>query len=378
MIPFLDLKQINAQYESELKQAAARVIDSGWYILGKEVEAFEQEFAAYCGVDHCIGISNGLDALKLILKAYDFGAGDEIIVPSNTYIASILAISEVGATPVLVEPDITTYNLDPKLVERAITNKTKAILAVHLYGRAADMKALGEIAKRHGLKLIEDAAQAQGVHYKGHKTGNLGDAAGFSFYPGKNLGALGDAGAVTTNDPVLAAKIRALRNYGSTVKYENLEKGFNHRLDEMQAALLRVKLPHLDSENARRQEIAAQYAAEIRNPAIELPAMPDDFQESVWHVFVVRTENRKQLQEYLLKNGVQTMVHYPIPPHKQQAYSEWNGQSFPVSEKIHAEVLSLPISPVQSKEDTAYIIETINQYQLEEAAERRVENGHSI
>lgn len=365
MLPFLDLKKVNKQHQYKLKEAVNRVIDSGWYILGEEVAAFEKEFANYCGAKHCIGVSNGLDALKLILKAYDFGAGDEIIVPSNTYIASIIAISEVGATPVLVEPSESTFNIDPARIEEKITDKTKAILAVHLYGQAADMKPIQDLANRYNLKVIEDAAQAQGAVYHGKKTGNLVDAAGFSFYPGKNLGALGDAGAITTNDDVLAEKIRALRNYGSYVKYENLYKGYNHRLDEIQAAILRVKLPHLDQENAWRRELATMYSEGIKNEYIELPKMPENKEEHVWHVFVIRTYKRQQLQAYLNENGVQTVIHYPIPPHKQMAYEEWNDAGYPISEGIHETVLSLPISPVQTKEDTQVIINLLNAFECE-------------
>lgn len=362
MITFLDLKKINNQYADELKTAAARVIDSGWYILGEEVAAFEKEFAAYCGVKHCIGVSNGLDALKLILKAYDYGPGDEIIVPSNTFIASIMAISEVGATPVLVEPDLSTFNINPDLIKEKITPKTKAILVVHLYGQVVDMDPIQEIAKLHQLKVIEDSAQAQGAVYKGRKTGGLGDAAGFSFYPGKNLGALGDGGAITTNDSELATKLFTLRNYGSPKKYESLYKGYNHRLDEIQAAFLRVKLSHLDRENVARREIAKLYLNSIINPHILLPIEPVEIKESVWHVFVIRTNDRGKLQSYLLGHGVQTLVHYPIAPHQQEAYKEMNKDSYPISEKIHAEVLSLPISPVQSYENTKQIIEILNNY----------------
>ncbi|WP_313893784.1 DegT/DnrJ/EryC1/StrS family aminotransferase [Psychrobacillus sp.] len=362
MIPFLDLKKVNEQHSQELKLAATRVIDSGWYINGEEVTAFEQKFAAYCGVRHCIGVSNGLDALKLILRAYEIGPGDEVIVPSNTYIASVLAISEVGATPILVEPNIESYNIDPSLIESKITSSTKAILVVHLYGLVADMDLILEIAEKHQLKVIEDAAQAHGAIYNGKRTGNLGDAAGFSFYPGKNLGALGDAGAITTNDDDLATKLIALRNYGSHKKYENLYKGYNHRLDEMQAALLQVKLPHLDGENEIRRIIANRYLAEIVNPSIILPKKPTDTEQTVWHVFVVRTKERNRLQTYFLDNGIQTVIHYPVPPHKQAAYNEWESFTYPISEKIHSEILSLPISSVQTEEETKKIIEAINKY----------------
>jgi len=362
MIPFLNLREINAQYNFELKEAASRVIDSGWYILGQEVEKFEQSFAEYCGVHHCIGVSNGLDALKLILKAYGFGPGDEIIVPSNTYIASILAISEVGATPILVEPDISTYNISPLQIEKCISIRTKAILVVHLYGKTAEIDEIQVIADRYHLKVIEDAAQAHGAIYKGKKTGNLGDAAGFSFYPGKNLGALGDAGAITTNDSELAKKILALRNYGSSIKYENLFKGYNHRLDEMQAALLHVKLKHLDTENEFRRMIANAYLTSIANPRITLPSISRQSSENVWHVFVVRTDERDRLQAYLSDHGIQTVIHYPIPPHLQEAYSELKNHKYPISELIHREILSLPISPVQSKADTKKIIEVVNHF----------------
>lgn len=362
MIPFLNIRDINAQYNCELKKAAERVIDSGWYILGQEVEKFEQSFAEYCGANHCIGVSNGLDALKLILKAYGFGPGDEIIVPSNTYVASILAITEVGATPILVEPDIRTYNISPLQIEKSISIRTKAILVVHLYGKTVEIDEIQVIADRYHLKVIEDAAQAHGAIYKGKKTGNLGDAAGFSFYPGKNLGALGDAGAVTTNDSELAKKVFALRNYGSSIKYENIYKGFNHRLDEMQAALLHVKLKYLDKENEIRRVIANEYLTSIANPLITLPSFPRQSSENVWHVFVVRTEERDRLQSYLSDHGIQTVIHYPIPPHLQEAYSELKNHKYPISELIHREILSLPISPVQSKADTKEIIEVVNHF----------------
>lgn len=362
MIPFLNLQKVNEQYALELKEAAIRVIDSGWYIHGKEVEKFEQAFAEYCNVNYCIGVSNGLDALKLILKGYGYGPGDEIIVPSNTYIASILAISEVGATPILVEPNRHTYNIDPVKIEKSISEKTKAILVVHLYGKTADIKEINKIANKNSLKVIEDAAQAQGAEYYGKKTGNLGDAAGFSFYPGKNLGALGDAGAITTNDQQLANKLVALRNYGSHQKYENQYKGYNHRLDEMQAAFLSVKLNYLDKENEIRREIAKQYLTLISNPLITLPVASKNVLEDVWHVFVIRTTQRDRLQSFLLNQGIQTVVHYPIPPHLQKAYKEMNHIEYPISEQIHKDVLSLPISPVQSTEETQKIIEVINHF----------------
>jgi dTDP-4-amino-4,6-dideoxygalactose transaminase len=370
MIPFLDLKKINAQYQTELKEACARVIDSGWYVLGKEVADFEKEFATYCETKHCLGVANGLDALILILRAYiELGVmqkGDEVIVPSNTYIASILAISENGLTPVLVEPDINTFNLDPTLIEQAITDKTKAILTVHLYGQVTGMDEINAIAKKYNLKVIEDCAQAHGALYKGNegeikKVGSLGDAAGFSFYPGKNLGALGDGGAVTTNDKELANTIDALRNYGSHEKYKNQFKGMNSRLDEIQAAMLRVKLGHLDKEISARQGVAQSYLQEINNPLIELPVF-EDVNAHVWHLFVIKTKKREHLVKYLADNGVQTLVHYPIPPHKQGAYSEWENESFPISEQIHDQVLSLPISPVLSSDELNSVIRLVNGY----------------
>jgi len=375
MIPFLDLKKINAQYQTELKEACSRVIDSGWYVLGNEVAEFEKEFATYCETDHCLGVANGLDALVLILRAYiELGvmqAGDEVIVPSNTYIASILAISENGLTPVLVEPDVNTFNLDPALIEQAITGKTKAILTVHLYGQVTAMDEINIIAKRHDLKVIEDCAQAHGALYsseehkgkahKGKKVGSLGDAAGFSFYPGKNLGALGDGGAVTTNDGELANTIAALRNYGSHEKYKNLYKGTNSRLDEIQAAMLRVKLRHLDNQIAARQAVAQTYLQGINNPLIELPVV-EDVNAHVWHLFVIKTAQRAKLANYLTANGVQSLIHYPIPPHKQSAYEEWENASFPLSEKIHDLVLSIPISPVISKAEVESIISLINHF----------------
>lgn len=362
MIPFLDLQKVNKQYEKELKEVASRVIDSGWYISGVEVEKFEKEFAVHCGVKYCVGVSNGLDALKLILKAYNIGPGDEVIVPSNTYIASILAISEVGAKPILIEPEIETYNINSQLIEEKISEATKAILVVHLYGRVVEMTPILEIAEKYDLKIIEDAAQAHGASYKGKQAGNLGDAAGFSFYPGKNLGALGDGGAITTNDGDLAEKLKAFRNYGSHKKYENLFKGYNHRLDEMQAAFLRVKLKHLDKENDIRRKLANLYLTHIKNEHVILPSAPSVATNCVWHVFTIRTANREKLITYLLEHGIQTMIHYPVPPHKQKAYSEWNKEEYPISEKIHNEILSLPISSVQTEQSTWEIIEVINEY----------------
>lgn len=365
MIKFLDLLGINQQYKTELKNAFERVLDSGWYIMGNELKQFEHEFRTYCGTKHCVGVANGLDALVLIIRAYKelnlFKSGDEIIVPSNTYIASILAISANDLVPILVEPDIATYNLDPNLLEAKITNKTKAILAVHLYGQLCNMKAIAAIAKKNNLKIIEDCAQAHGATINGRRAGSFGDAAGFSFYPGKNLGALGDAGAITTDDDQLATAVRALLNYGSHVKYQNLYKGVNSRLDELQAALLSVKLKHLDSETLIRRTIADSYLKNIKNSKLILPV--ENIQGShVWHLFVIRTSHRDDLQRYLAENEIQTVIHYPIPPHKQEAYKELNNLSFPISEKIHNEVLSLPMSSVMTKEDVEKVIGILNKY----------------
>lgn len=366
MIPFLDLKSINAQYAEELKTAFTRVLDSGWYIMGNELNAFETEFASYCGTKHAIGVANGLDALVLVLRAWkELGklqAGDEVIVQANTYIASILAITENDLVPVLVEPDPVTFNLDPARVLVAITPRTKAILPVHLYGQLSPMPELLAIAQQHQLLVLEDCAQAHGAEIDGRRAGNWGDAAGFSFYPGKNLGALGDAGAITTNDDELAQSLKALRNYGSHKKYENLYQGVNSRLDELQAALLRVKLPHLPVETAKRQEIALAYRQGIQNPRIVLPAVNDELQH-VWHLFVIRTEHREQLQAWLNEQGVQTLIHYPIPPHQQRAYSSWADLSLPITEQLHQQVLSLPLDPTMSQQDIQTVIDAINGFQ---------------
>lgn len=375
MIPFLDLQAINAQYRADLIEAATRVIDSGWYIHGKEHETFEKEFAEYCGAKHCIGVANGLDALILTLRAWkELGKlkdGDEVIVPANTYIASILAITENNLVPILVEPNSNTFNLCPTNTRAAITGKTKAILVVHLYGQLAPMPEIMAIAKEYNLLVLEDSAQAHGAEIDGKKAGNWGHASGFSFYPGKNLGALGDGGAVTTNDDELAQTIRAIGNYGSHKKYENLYTGVNSRLDEMQAALLRVKLKHLDSDTQRRREIAAAYIKEINSALITLPSINSTFnthnspltcKASVWHLFVIKTTQREKLQAHLQEQGIATMIHYPIPPHKQQAYNEWNNQSYPVSEQLHEQVLSLPISPVMTDEQVQKVIAACNNF----------------
>lgn len=359
MIKFLDLHKINERQRTEIDAAVKRVLDSGWYLLGKENERFSADFAKFCGVKHVIPVANGLDTLRLIVKAYGFGKGDEIIVPANTYIATILAISDNGCTPVLVEPDINTYNINPDLIEAVITEKTKAIMVVHLYGQAVEMEKIWALAKKYNLKVIEDAAQAHGAVYQGRKTGNLGDAAGFSFYPGKNLGAIGDAGAVTTNDDELADKIAALRNYGSKVKYQNLYQGLNSRMDELQAAILDAKLPLLEKDNEHRREMADYYRQHITNPKIILPQ--SKFREGhVFHVFAVRTAERDRFQSYLSENGVQTVIHYPVPPHKQPAYKELNHLSFPITEQIHREIISLPISPVMSQEEIEQLVEIVN------------------
>ena len=364
MISFLDLKLLNAKYRDELVQVATQVIDSGWYVQGSQVESFEKEFAAYCGTKHCIGVANGLDALILILRACkELGhlkEGDEVIVPANTYIASILAITENNLKPILVEPNELTYNISPDEIQKAITPHTKAILAVHLYGQLADMPAITNIAYKYNLLVIEDSAQAHGANIDGKKAGNWGDASGFSFYPGKNLGALGDAGAVTTNNDELAQTIRALGNYGSDKKYENLYQGVNSRLDEMQAAFLRVKLKHIDMEIQSRRQIAKSYLDGINNPNIQLPQWMVD-EQHVFHLFVIRTKQREKLMRYLVENGVQTLAHYPIAPHQQKAYQAWSNFSFPITELVHQQVLSLPMSPVMSDEDVQTVIRVINE-----------------
>lgn len=361
-IPFLDLKAAYLELKEELDAAYHSVMDSGWYVLGKEVDAFEAEFASFCGVRHCVGVGNGLDALHLILRAMDIGPGDEVIVPANTYIATWLAASYAGATPVPVEPDEQTYNINSTGIEAAITARTKAILVVHLYGQPADMDPIIDIARRHNLKVIEDAAQAHGARYKGRRTGSLGDAAGFSFYPGKNLGAFGDGGAVTTNDAGLAERIRTLRNYGSKVKYHNEQKGFNSRLDELQAVLLRVKLKYLDSWNARREILAGRYMLALQATGLQLPSVPE-WAQPVWHLFVIGCSNREQLQQQLTEAGIGTMIHYPVPPHLQPAYAELGLKdgSFPISERIHSTVLSLPMWPQMGENQIQTVIDVLRE-----------------
>lgn len=366
MIKFLDIQKINLQYQKEIELKLSEVFRSGWYLLGNEVKEFERLLSNYIKVPYVIGVSNGLDALRLIIRAYKelrvFNNGDEVIVPSNTYIASILAISDNNLTPVLVEPSIDTYNIDVKKIEAAITTKTKAILIVHLYGQAVSNKELEALAKKYNLKIIEDNAQAIGAEMNGVKTGALGDAAGFSFYPGKNLGALGDAGAVSCKDKKLADTIRALANYGSSEKYINTYKGLNCRLDEVQAGVLSVKLKYIDMETQKRRDIANYYLNNIKNDLIILPKIFQQPNTHVWHLFVVRTSKRNELQEFLLQNNIQTLIHYPIPPHKQEAYKEWNHISFPISEKIHNEVLSLPISPLLTIDEVKYVVTIVNKF----------------
>ncbi|MEC4049896.1 DegT/DnrJ/EryC1/StrS family aminotransferase [Flavobacterium sp. SUN046] len=366
MINFLNLQKINLQHQEEIEAQLLQTFRSGWYILGQEVKTFEEDLSNYIGSKHAIGVANGLDALRLILRAYMemniIQEGDEIIVPANTYIASILAITENNLIPILVEPDPLTFNIDSTKIEEKITSKTKAILLVHLYGQISFDEKIQELATKYQLKLIEDNAQAVGSQWRGIKSGNLGDAAGFSFYPGKNLGAIGDGGAVTTNDDLLATTIRAIANYGSEKKYINSYLGINSRLDEIQAAVLKVKLKYLDAENEIRKAIAKRYCTEIINSKIILPIYPQEELTHNWHLFVIQTSDRNQLQDYLKQSGIETLIHYPIPPHLQKCYSDWNNLSFPITEKIHQEVVSLPMSPVLTEEEVNKIIETINLY----------------
>lgn len=365
MIEFLDLKKINSQYSKEFETELHNIISNGWFILGENVNKFEIEYAKYCGAKYCVGVANGLDALILILRAYKelgrLNDGDEVIVPANTYIATILAITENNLIPILVEPDINSYNINPKLIEEKISKKTKAIIAVHLYGQVVEMNLINNIAKKHGLYVFEDAAQAHGAKSGNLVTGNMADAAGFSFYPGKNLGALGDAGAITTNDSELANTIKYLRNYGSNKKYYNEFKGLNSRLDEIQAAFLRLKLKNLDDDNTKRRKIAQFYLNNIKNKNIILPSC-NDMNAHVWHLFVIRTNKRSELQTFLSENKIQTLVHYPIPPHKQIAYTDMNNLHLPISEQIHNEVLSIPISSVLDINEVEYVVEKINKF----------------
>lgn len=365
-IPFLSLKDVTDKYSDEIHEAALRVIDSGWYLQGAENKKFEEDYANYIGTKHCVGVANGLDALIWIFRAYiELGVmkrGDEVIVPANTYIATILSITENGLVPVLVEPNIGTLQIDDTLIEERITPKTKAICIVHLYGQCAYTEKIGELCKKHKLKLIEDNAQAHGCTFKGIKTGALGDAAGHSFYPGKNLGALGDAGAVTTNDEALATAVRSLANYGSQRKYVFQYCGRNSRLDEIQAAILDVKLRHLDDDVALRKNVARRYIEGIRNPAITLPKITD-WDQHVFHIFTVLCGRRDEFQKYLAEKGIGTNIHYPIPPHKQECYKEWNGLSFPITERIHAQELSLPMSQCLTDEQVQHVIDAVNSWE---------------
>jgi len=364
-IPFLSLKDVNGRQRTELIEAFSEVLDSGWFIHGKRCTEFEKSFAAYCGVSHCIGVANGLDALKLILRGYakmeGWKSGDEVIVPANTFIATMLAISENSFKPILVEPLLDTYLIDPALIEEAITARTKAIMPVHLYGQIAEMGSIIEIARRRGIRLIEDAAQAHGARYTGKPAGSLGDAAGFSFYPGKNLGALGDGGAITTNDPGLAKLIRITANYGSSEKYIHEVKGVNSRLDEVQSAFLSIKLRLLDSDNERRQDISRMYLSGIINEHVVLPSCPYA-KAHVWHVFVVRVKERESFRAYLDSHGIKTLIHYPVAPHLQKAFQEYSSARYPISEQIHREVLSLPMSPTLKDEDVHRVIDCINDF----------------
>lgn len=365
MVPFLSLKDVNESFEPELSETIGRVIRSGWYLLGKEVNNFEEQFAQYCGVKHCIGVANGLDALTLIMRAYkEMGLlhdGDQVIVPANTYIASILAISANNLVPVLVEPSLATYLIDPSKIESAITSKTRAIMPVHLYGQLCDMEAIKKISDKYNLLVIEDSAQSHGAQRNGTKAGAWGNASGFSFYPGKNLGALGDAGAVTTCDDRLAEIVRQLANYGSEKKYVNKYKGVNSRLDEIQAAVLSLKLNRLDSDNAKRRQNALTYCKEITNPLVTLPQGISSSSHVV-HVFIIRSKDRDELASHLEKNGIQTLIHYPIPPHKQAAYKEWNDKSYPITEQVHHEVLSLPMFSSLRNEQIVEVVNAVNSF----------------
>lgn len=360
-VKFLDLHAVNERFRTDIDAAIRTVLDSGWYLRGAANDAFCAEFAAYCGASHCLGVANGLDALNLIIRAWGFGPGDEIIVPANTFIASLLAVSQNGCTPVPVDAQADTCNIDPALIEAAISPRTRAIMVVHLYGQAVDMAPITALAEKYSLKIIEDAAQAHGAYYNGKRTGNLGHAAAFSFYPGKNLGCLGDGGAIVTSDSALFEQARTLATYGEAAKYVNPVKGVNSRLDELQAAILSVKLPHLDADNTIRRAIAHRYLAEISNPRITLPVARTD-EGHVWHIFAIRTAQRDQLQAYLAQHGIQTQIHYPVPPHRQKAYSELAHLAFPVAEGIHHTTLSLPISPVMSEQEIRTVIRAVNAY----------------
>lgn len=365
-VPFLSLKDINTSHNEEIQERIETILSDGWYLMGKQLSQFETEWAKYCGTEYALGVASGLDALILIFEAYKelgkLADGDEVIVPANTFIATIIAIQRANLVPVLVEPDPITFNLDPELIEEAITPKTKLIVAVHLYGQLADMSSLQAICQQNNLLLVEDAAQAHGAELNGRRAGNLSDAAAFSFYPGKNLGAFGDAGGVTTNDGQLAEIIASIRNYGSTQKYHHKYVGFNSRLDEIQAAVLSVKLKTLDEETAIRRKQASRYREEINNPKIQLPVIQENELSHAWHLFVIRTKNREELIHYLASNGIQTLIHYPVAPHKQECFGEWNHLSFPITEKIHEEVLSLPLNSSLNEDQISYVIEKLNAY----------------
>src|SRR5690554_101690 len=365
MVKFLDIQKITERYSTGIHEAASRVIDSGWYLLGEATRQFEKDYAEYMGTEYCVGVANGLDALRIILRAYiELGVmkeGDEIIVPANTFIASIIAITDNRLVPVLVEPDINTYQIDDTKIESAITSKTKGIMIVHLYGQCGYTERIGEICRKYNLKLIEDNAQATGCKFNGRMTGSLGDAAGHSFYPGKNLGALGDGGAITTHDPSLEHTVRSLANYGSSIKYVFDYQGYNSRLDEIQAAILSVKLAGLDQDNQRRKEVARYYLEHINHTEVTLPKI-NDWDAHVFHLFVIRSARRDALLKHLNDRGVQALIHYPVPPHKQKAYNEWNQFHIPITEKVHSEVLSLPISQVITRSEATLVIEAVNSF----------------
>ena len=362
-LDFLNLAKINNRFRSEIDIRIKNILDKGWYLQGEENERFASDFAAYCGTKYALGVANGLEALSLLIRAHGFGPGDEIIVPANTYIATILSISENGCTPVLVEPSLDTYNIDSDKIEAAITQRTRAIMVVHLYGQAVRMDKVWELAQKYNLKVFEDCAQAHGAYYLDKRVGNLSDAAAFSFYPGKNLGCMGDGGGITTNDETIFSKIKALANYGSDRKYHHIYKGINSRLDEIQAAILDIKLQYLDADNDHRRKISLFYRQNINNPCIYLPQTYAE-ESSVWHVFVVRTEHRDDFQRYLAENKIQTIIHYPTPPHQQLAYEEMKNMSYPITEKIHREVISLPISPVMTIEEAQYVVDIVNNWHI--------------
>jgi dTDP-4-amino-4,6-dideoxygalactose transaminase len=361
-VPFLDLGRLHQEIRNPLDEAFRRVLDSGWFVMGPELEAFETEYAQYCEVRHCVGVGSGLDALHLLLRAYGIGSGDEVIVPSNTFIATWLAVSECGATPVPVEPNAGTHNIDSSAIRAAITGRTRAVIPVHLYGQPADMDPINELARAHDLIVIEDAAQAHGARYKHRRVASLGDAAATSFYPGKNLGALGDGGAILTNDGAIAEKVRRLRNYGSSVKYRHETPGYNSRLDEMQAAFLRVKLRVLDKWNARRRDIALQYSQLLSGANVDLPFVPG-YAESVWHLYVIRSRQRDALKKKLEQQGISTMIHYPVPPHRQACYPDYHGRSLPLADTLASEVLSLPMSPMLKEDAVQWIAHTVKRHQ---------------